>query len=57
MTLRRNCNRIWPEAAVWAVRWLALEGGMVSLRQDSVRKVVAGLTTPEEILRAVYLEG
>jgi type II secretory ATPase GspE/PulE/Tfp pilus assembly ATPase PilB-like protein len=38
------------------VRRLALEEGMVSLRQDSVRKVVAGLTTPEEILRAVYLE-
>jgi type IV pilus assembly protein PilB len=38
------------------VRRLALEEGMVSLRQDAVRKVVAGLTTPEEILRAVYLE-
>jgi type II secretory ATPase GspE/PulE/Tfp pilus assembly ATPase PilB-like protein len=38
------------------VRRLALEEGMVSLRQDAVRKVVAGLTTTEEILRAVYLE-
>src|SRR5260370_980635 len=38
------------------VRRLALEEGMVSLRQDAVRKVVAGQTTPEEILRAVYLE-
>jgi len=29
---------------------------LTSLRQDAVRKVVAGQTTPEEILRAVYLE-
>jgi type II secretory ATPase GspE/PulE/Tfp pilus assembly ATPase PilB-like protein len=33
-----------------------VEGGMVSLRSDAIRKVVAGLTTPQEILRAVYLE-
>jgi type IV pilus assembly protein PilB len=38
------------------IRRLALSEGMVSLRQDAVRKVVAGQTTPEEILRAVYLE-
>jgi type II secretory ATPase GspE/PulE/Tfp pilus assembly ATPase PilB-like protein len=38
------------------IRRLALSEGMTSLRQDAVRKVVAGLTTPEEILRAVYLE-
>ena len=37
-------------------RRLALSEGMTSLRQDAVRKVVAGQTTPEEILRAVYLE-
>jgi len=29
---------------------------MTSLRQEAVRKVVAGQTTREEILRAVYLE-
>ena len=38
------------------IRRLALSEGMTSLRQDAVRKVVAGQTTPEEILRAVYLE-
>jgi type II secretory ATPase GspE/PulE/Tfp pilus assembly ATPase PilB-like protein len=38
------------------IRRLAIEEGMVSLRQDAVREVVAGMTTPEEILRAVYLE-
>jgi type II secretory ATPase GspE/PulE/Tfp pilus assembly ATPase PilB-like protein len=38
------------------IRRAAVEGGMVSLRSDAIRKVVAGLTTPQEILRAVYLE-
>jgi general secretion pathway protein E len=38
------------------IRREAIEGGMVSLRQDSIRKVVDGHTTPSEILRAVYLE-
>jgi type IV pilus assembly protein PilB len=38
------------------IRRLALEEGMVSLRQDAIRKVRQGLTTPEEVLRAVYLE-
>jgi type II secretory ATPase GspE/PulE/Tfp pilus assembly ATPase PilB-like protein len=36
---------------------MALEEGMVSLRQDAIRKVVAGQTTPEEVFRSVYLEG
>jgi type II secretory ATPase GspE/PulE/Tfp pilus assembly ATPase PilB-like protein len=38
------------------IRRLALSEGMRSLRQDAVRKVVARQTSPEEILRAVYLE-
>jgi type II secretory ATPase GspE/PulE/Tfp pilus assembly ATPase PilB-like protein len=38
------------------IRRLALSEGMTSLRQDAVRKVAAGQTSPEEILRAVYLE-
>jgi len=38
------------------IRRIAIDEGMVSLRQDAVRKVVAGFTTPEEILRAVYVE-
>ena len=28
----------------------------ISLRQDAIRKVVQGLTTPEEVFRSVYLE-
>lgn len=44
------------EVAASTIRRLALSEGMRSLREDAVRKVVAGQTTPEEILRAVYLE-
>lgn len=38
------------------IRRAAIEEGMISLQQDAARKVVAGLTTPEEVLRSVYLE-
>jgi type II secretory ATPase GspE/PulE/Tfp pilus assembly ATPase PilB-like protein len=33
------------------LRALALERGMVSLRQDGLRLVRSGVTTPEEVLR------
>ena len=29
---------------------------MTTLRDDAIRKVQLGLTTPEEVLRAVFLE-
>jgi type II secretory ATPase GspE/PulE/Tfp pilus assembly ATPase PilB-like protein len=38
------------------IRRAAVEEGMISLQQDAARKVIAGLTTPEEVLRGVYLE-
>jgi type II secretory ATPase GspE/PulE/Tfp pilus assembly ATPase PilB-like protein len=38
------------------IRRAAIEGGMVSLTKDATRKVLQGLTTPQEILRSVYLE-
>jgi hypothetical protein len=38
------------------IRQAAIEEGMVLLRQDAIKKVVAGWMTPAEILRAVYLE-
>jgi type II secretory ATPase GspE/PulE/Tfp pilus assembly ATPase PilB-like protein len=38
------------------IRQAAIDEGMVSLRHDAIQKVVAGRTTPAEILRAVYLE-
>jgi type II secretory ATPase GspE/PulE/Tfp pilus assembly ATPase PilB-like protein len=38
------------------IRQAAIEEGMITLGEDAARKVRAGLTTPEEILRAVYLD-
>jgi type II secretory ATPase GspE/PulE/Tfp pilus assembly ATPase PilB-like protein len=38
------------------IRAAAVTENMVSLNQDAVTKVLAGLTTPAEILRAVYTE-
>jgi general secretion pathway protein E len=40
-----------PDAV--SLRALAVEAGMRPLREDGRRKVLAGLTTPEEVLRAV----
>lgn len=38
------------------IRRAAVSTGMVALREDALRKVLAGLTTLEEVLRAVYLD-
>ncbi len=38
-------------ASSWAIRKTALEEGMTTLRQDGWRKVLAGRTTIEEVLR------
>jgi type II secretory ATPase GspE/PulE/Tfp pilus assembly ATPase PilB-like protein len=38
------------------IRRAALEEGMVSQRQDATRKVVQGLTTPEQVFHSIYLE-
>ena len=38
------------------IRQIALGEGMQSLRAEAVRKMLAGWTTPEEVLRAVYQE-
>lgn len=35
-----------------AIRRKALENGMITLRQDGYRKVLAGVTTIEEVARA-----
>lgn len=39
------------------IRRVATANGMVALREDALRKVLSGVTTLEEVLRAVYLEG
>jgi type IV pilus assembly protein PilB len=39
-----------------AIRHAAVEGGMRSIGEDGLRKVMAGRTTLEEVTRVVYLE-
>ncbi len=38
------------------IRRVAVQTGMIALREDALRKVLSGVTTLEEVLRAVYLE-
>lgn len=38
------------------IRRKALDSGMTTLRRDGLNKVAAGLTTPEEVLRATEIE-
>lgn len=38
------------------IRKAATQNGMVALRDDALRKVLSGVTTLEEVLRAVYLD-
>jgi type II secretory ATPase GspE/PulE/Tfp pilus assembly ATPase PilB-like protein len=48
---------IHARASASEIRRVAVEQGMVTLQEDAIRKVQLGLTTPEEVLRAVYMEG
>jgi general secretion pathway protein E len=38
------------KADAGAIRNVAVENGMVALRADGARKVVLGMTTPEEVM-------
>jgi type II secretory ATPase GspE/PulE/Tfp pilus assembly ATPase PilB-like protein len=38
------------------IRRAAVQTGMIALREDALRKVLSGVTTLEEVLRAVYLD-
>jgi type II secretory ATPase GspE/PulE/Tfp pilus assembly ATPase PilB-like protein len=38
------------------IRRAAIASGMTALRDDALRKVLSGMTTLEEVLRAVYLD-
>ncbi len=38
------------------IRKIAVQTGMIALREDALRKVLSGVTTLEEVLRAVYLD-
>ena len=43
---------IYEEASLVALRNKAREMGMRSMREDGIRKVIAGVTTAEEVLHA-----
>jgi len=43
---------IYANAPTSVLRARAREMGMRTLREDGIRKVLAGLTTPEEVIRA-----
>ena len=51
--LRRAILENWPQGKL---RELALEEGMVNLRQAGVRRVFEGVTTVEEVVRETFLE-
>jgi len=42
---------ILEQADALAIRRAAVDAGLVTLQQDGVRKVLAGVTTPDEVLR------
>jgi general secretion pathway protein E/type IV pilus assembly protein PilB len=43
---------IYEDASLVALRTKAREMGMRNMREDGVRKVIAGVTTPGEVLHA-----
>jgi general secretion pathway protein E/type IV pilus assembly protein PilB len=43
---------IYDKAPTSVLRARAREMGMRTLREDGIRKVLAGLTSPEEVIRA-----
>ena len=43
---------IYEEASLVALRDKAREMGMRNMREDGIRKIIAGVTTPEEVLHA-----
>jgi len=54
MTVTEEIERLAVErASAEAIGRVAREQGMVTLREDGLRKVAAGVTTLEEIFRVV----
>ncbi len=47
---------IYEEASLVALRDKAREMGMRNMREDGVRKIIAGVTTPEEVLHATVAD-
>ena len=51
--LRRAILEGWPQGRL---RELAIEEGMVPLRESGLRRVFEGLTTVEEVIRETFAE-
>lgn len=49
-------SMIYEEASLVALRDKAREMGMRSMREDGIRKIIAGVTTPEEVLHATVAD-
>ncbi len=47
---------VYEDASLVALRGKAKEMGMRTMREDGIRKVIAGVTTPEEVLHATVAE-
>lgn len=47
---------ILQKAPTHVIRQAALDGGMISLKQDAMEKILEGITTMEEALRVIYAE-
>ena len=47
---------VYEDASLVALRAKAKEMGMRTMREDGVRKVLAGVTTPEEVLHSTVAE-
>jgi type II secretory ATPase GspE/PulE/Tfp pilus assembly ATPase PilB-like protein len=45
---------ILAHASAYAIREAAIEGGMRSLKEDAMEKILLGMTTLEESLRVIY---
>jgi type II secretory ATPase GspE/PulE/Tfp pilus assembly ATPase PilB-like protein len=49
-------NLVVTKAAAHAIRDVARQSGMRTLREDGIAKALAGITTVEEVLRVTHLE-
>ena len=51
--MRRAIMEMWPQSKL---RELAIEEGMVPLRNSGIRRMFEGHTTPEEVIRETFVE-
>ena len=49
-------SMVYEQASLVAMRKKAREMGMRSMREDGIRKVLSGVTIPEEVLHATVID-